>query len=770
MTDLYIGRTLEDGKPLLYPARDLVTHGVCVGMTGSGKTGLCIGLLEELLLGDVPVFVIDPKGDVTNLLLVFPDLAPSDFLPWIDPDAARRSGRSPEAEADAQAAAWKAGLAQWDVPLESLRRLRDRVAYRIFTPGSAAGRGVNLLGSFDAPPGLGWESDAEALRDEVRGQVSGLLSLAGVDADPLRDPRHILLARVLEDSWRDGASIDLAGLIALAENPPFARVGAMDLERFLPRADRRTLGEALNNLLASPEFESWRRGDPLDPGALLRDADGRPGCNIFSIAHLDDRERMFFVSRFLERYWTWVRTQTGTADLRALLYFDEVLGYLPPVAEPPSKRPLLTLLKQGRAFGCGALLVSQNPVDLDYKALSNAGTWFVGRLQAERDKERLLDGLDSAGVGMPRPDLDRTISALQKRQFLLHDVHRSGGPVRFESRWARAYLRGPLSPRQIPELVRLAGGDVPAGRLRPADRSKESSGTAASSGAPVPPSLEGGFTHRYGGAASAVLEGEVAALVEVQVSRQRPPVSGTRRALVRFGRDTFAQPRVEDAETLDGLAATPPPDARFGSLPGWATGTRATAALEKIAKEAVSSEGFTLESVPSLGIMRNPGEDGALYEARLRNAAEAEIEKRTAKAAAPLTRKIESLDRKIAEEARELDRDRAEKSRAAGYSAIDVGASVLGTILGGGRRSVGTGVRAGGRAYGRIRRADEDIKESEEKIAIWTKERDEMVAQREAARAASRGAVEAAIAARETTRVPVPRTSVRVIGWYVLWA
>ncbi|MFN2386850.1 MAG: ATP-binding protein [Thermoanaerobaculia bacterium] len=770
MTDLYIGRTVPDGRSLYYSSRDLVTHGVCVGMTGSGKTGLCIGLLEELLLADVPLFLLDPKGDVANLLLVFPDLSPSDFLPWVDPESARRAGRSIEEEAAAQATAWKAGLEKSGVPLDSLRALRDRVAYRVFTPGSGTGRGINLLGSFDPPAGLRWETDEEALRDEVRGQVSGLLSLAGIPANAVTDPRHILLARILEERWRAGAGLDLAGIIALAENPPFRRVGAMELDGFLPQAERRELAHALNNLLASPDFESWREGDPLDPEALLRDASGRPGCNLFSIAHLDDRERMFFVSRFLERYWTWVRTQTGTSDLRALLYFDEVMGFLPPVAEPPSKRPLLTLLKQGRAFGCGALLVTQNPVDLDYKALSNAGTWFVGRLQAERDKERLLDGLESAGIGMPRAEVDRTISGLEKRRFLLHDVHRPGGPVVFESRWARAYLRGPVALRQIAELARLAGAEGAPARKATAPSTAELP-VPAGEGGVVPASLDPAFQHRFapGAGSGRPLAGEPAALVEVRVSRQRPPVSGTWQALVRFGGGDVARARVEKADAVGGWAAQAPAGARYGPLPGWATKRNALAALEKDARDVVAAEGLEVEGAPALGVLRNPGEDAAAFEARLQRAAEAEAARRAAKVLGPLDRKIESLDRRIAEEERELARDRAEKSRAAGYSAIDVGASVLGTILGGGKRSVGTGVRAGGRAYGRIRKAEENIKESEEKIAAWTRDRDALRAEREGERSASR-AESSAASGREPTRVPVKRTDVRALEWYVLWS
>ncbi|HEV8232865.1 MAG TPA: hypothetical protein VGQ75_11005, partial [Thermoanaerobaculia bacterium] len=459
MSDFYLGRTVSDSKPLLYDSHDLVTHGVCVGMTGSGKTGLCIDLLEEALLADIPLFLLDPKGDVTNLLLVFPELRPEDFAPWVDPDGARRANRSVAEEAAAQAKAWKEGLAKWNVPLDSLRKLRENTAWRVFSPGSRAARPINLLGSFEPPQGLSWDRDEEALRDQIRGVVTGLLGLAGIEAGEVSDPRTALLALTLEDWWRKGRSPSLADFVSLVENPPFSRVGAVELDAFLPREKRRELALALNNLLASPDFASWREGEPLDPDKLARGDSGGPACNLFYLAHLDDRERMFFVSRFLDRLWSWTRTLTGTADLRALLYFDEVMGFLPPVAEPPSKRPMLSLLKQGRAFGVGSLLVTQNPVDLDYKALTNAGTWMVGRLQAERDKERLLDGLEGAGIGMSRAEADKTISGLEKRKFLMHDVHRSGGPVVFESRWARAFLRGPLAVSQLRDLALLVGAE-----------------------------------------------------------------------------------------------------------------------------------------------------------------------------------------------------------------------------------------------------------------------------------------------------------------------
>jgi hypothetical protein len=756
MADFYLGKTVSDSKPLLYDSRDLVTHGVCVGMTGSGKTGLCIDLLEEALIAKIPLFILDPKGDVTNLLLLFPELRPADFARWADPPG----------DGAAQAKLWRDGLQKWNVPTDSIRTLKEKTTWRIFTPGSRTVRSVNLLGSLEAPP----TADDEALRDEVRGLVSGLLGLAGVDADSVSDPRAILLSRVVEGEWREGRSLDLAGLVALIKNPKLTRVGAVDLDEFLPREKRQELALALNNLLASPDFESWRQGKPFDPATLSQPVDGRTACNLFYLAHLDDRERMFFVSRFLDRLWSWTRTQTGTAQLRALLYFDEVMGFLPPVAEPPSKRPLLSLLKQGRAFGVGSLLVTQNPVDLDYKALTNAGTWMVGRLQAERDKERLLDGLESAGIGMSRSEADKTISGLEKRRFLLHDVHRSGGAVVFETRWARAYLRGPIALRELPDLVRAMGAEGREIGPGAEDDGKPVAG-GHREGAPVPPAVDAVFRHVViPGGSGRTLTGEVAALMESRVNRQRPPVNAVTRVLVRFGSGAAPAPAVGDSSVIGSATADVPAGSSYGPLPSWATKTNATASLEKLARDAVAAQGLDVDSVASLGLVRSPDDTAEAFEARVRAAVDAEVEKRTGRARAPLSRKLEALDRRVEAEKAELERDRAESTRSKTYSAIDVGASILTTVLGGRRSSMGSAGRAGARAYGRIQKAAENIKESEKKIADWTAEREALAAELERATSSERQKVEAEAARRERIRVPVNRADVRALEWYVLWS
>jgi len=440
---------------LLYDARDLVTHAVCVGMTGSGKTGLCIGLLEEAAIDRVPAIVIDPKGDLGNLLLNFPDLNPADFQKWVRPDEAERRGLSLEQFAAEQAAGWRKGLGEWDQDPGRIAKLRDAADFAIYTPGSTSGLPVSLLRSFSPPSAQALE-DVDLLRERILTTTSGLLGLVGIDADPLRSREHILISNILEQAWLGGRTLDLPQLIQLIQSPPLTKVGVFELDSFYPAPQRLELAMMLNNLLAAPGFGAWMEGDPLEVDRLLYAASGKPRVSIFSIAHLSDAERMFFVTLLLNQVLGWMRAQPGTTSLRALLYMDEVFGFLPPVANPPSKRAFLTLLKQARAFGLGVVLATQNPVDLDYKGLSNTGTWFIGRLQTERDKERLLEGLSSAASGagssLDESRLDDLLSRLEKRVFLMHNVH-SPAPVLFQTRWTLSYLAGPLTRTQIKDVM-----------------------------------------------------------------------------------------------------------------------------------------------------------------------------------------------------------------------------------------------------------------------------------------------------------------------------
>jgi hypothetical protein len=461
--DFYLGRVVDPKTgdttegPLLYDPDDLTTHAVVVGMTGSGKTGLCIDMLEEAALNQIPAVMIDPKGDITNALLHFPELRAKDFQPWINPDEARREEKTIAQAAADTAQLWRDGLAGWGIEPVRIGRLRDGAHFAVYTPGADDGIPVSILASLQAPP-IAWDSNKQTLREKISDTVTALLGLIGLkDIDPIQSREHILLSHIFENAWSQGKDLTLAELIMQTQNPPFEKLGVFDVATLFPDKDRLGLAMNLNNILAAPTFRSWIEGEPLDVGELLYHPDGRPRHSIFYIAHLDDAERMFFVTLLYSAIESWMRSQPGSTSLRLLVYFDEIFGYLPPIGNPSSKEPMLRLLKQGRAFGVSLVLATQNPVDVDYKALSNAGTWFIGRLGTDQDKQRLLDGLSTAiGGGMDRREYDDLISRLGKRVFLLRNVHEKD-PVLFQTRWAMNYLAGPLTRTQIPALNELVG-------------------------------------------------------------------------------------------------------------------------------------------------------------------------------------------------------------------------------------------------------------------------------------------------------------------------
>ncbi len=447
--DLYLGREVDSDEPVIYEADHLTTHGVIVGMTGSGKTGLGIDLIEEALLNGVSCLVIDPKGDMGNLALNFPDLTPSDFEPWIDGSTAEKEGKTTTELAADTAEMWRSGLESHGITQERMRRLADGAEITIYTPGSGAGVGLNVLGSLRAPD-LDWSTDAEVMRDEISSFVSSLLVLAGIESDPVSGQEHILLCTIVEQFWKEGRDLDLATLVGQVPKPPFRKMGVFDIDTFFPEKDRMDLALRLNGLLASPSFASWMEGRPLDIEDMIGGTE--PKAAVVYMSHLTDEERQFLVTLLLGKTVTWIRSQSGTSELRALIYMDEVFGFAPPTKEPPSKKPILTILKQARAHGVGMVLSTQNPVDLDYKAMSNAGTWMVGRLQTENDKKRILEGLASATGAVDIDHIDKQISELGKRQFLLHST-KGDGPELFGTRWAMSYLAGPLTRDQVERLM-----------------------------------------------------------------------------------------------------------------------------------------------------------------------------------------------------------------------------------------------------------------------------------------------------------------------------
>jgi hypothetical protein len=602
---LYLGKQVDPetgalGARLDLDPADLLTHGLVVGMTGSGKTGLAIVLLEELLRQGVPVLAIDPKGDLANLRLLFEGLDQAAFEPWIDPEAARRDGKDVKTAAAAAAAAWKKGLGEWGLGPEdiaALRRAHDGVVY---TPGSRAGVPLNVLQSLDAPT-VPFDSAEEDLRDEIQSIVSGLLGLVRVAADPLQSPGAVFLANLVEKAWRAGRGYGLPDLIGAIADPPFDKVGALPLETAFPRKDRQGLMMALNNLLASPSFESWRTGEPLDVERMLRAGDGRPRLSIVSTAHLSDEERLFVTALLLDKVKTWMRRQGGTTALRALVYMDEIFGYFPPhPANPPTKRPLLTLLKQARAQGVGVVLATQNPVDLDYKGLANMGTWMVGTLQTQQDRERLAGGLQ--GAGLEPKAMEKLLAGTKKRVFLLHDVHRKA-PALLHSRWAMSYLRGPLTRE---EISRLTEGR-PAAAARPAEADRPAG----------PPVLPLPFRHLYlakrgGAVASAYLLVKYAVRykgIDETLGVRAWPLGGATPA------DTLEAEPLEADEAS--LTAEAPPALRYLDPPGWLASSGAKG-IEKALRERLDDKLLlTVFRDPATKSVSRPGETREEFALRL---------------------------------------------------------------------------------------------------------------------------------------------------------
>ncbi|MBA4378326.1 MAG: hypothetical protein C0395_06665 [Gemmatimonas sp.] len=775
-------------------ARDLTTHAVCVGMTGSGKTGLCVALLEEAALDGVPAIIIDPKGDLANLLLTFPELRPEDFLPWVNPDDARRKGQTPQECAAATATAWREGLAAWDQDPDRIRRLKASAEFRVYTPGSDAGTPVSILASLRAPTG-GWEGNEETLREQITGTVGALLGLAGVEADPLRGREHILLSTIFEHAWREGRDLDLVQLITAVQKPPVDKLGVFDVDVFFPPQERFGLAMALNAVVAAPSFASWLQGDPLDVDALLRAPDGRPRHAIFSIAHLPDAERMFFTTLLLEQVVAWMRRQPGTTSLRALLYMDEVFGYLPPTAEPPSKKPLLTLLKQARAYGLGVVLTTQNPVDLDYKALGNAGIWLLGKLQTERDKLRVLDGLESAGGGFDRKTADALLSGLGERVFLLHDTH-ADGPVLMQTRWAMSYLRGPLTRDQIRSLTR---GATPAAAPAAAVPAATAPGDFASP-LPAPPPLPPAVPQSW---APATLSRETA-LATLEAERGRLDVADTTLVyeprLGAFGRvafvdrkrdvdteqavgllvrpqDTGALVRWREAEpaTLapDALGTAPEPGARFAPLPaGWSAAAVYKTAAKDFADHLYQDRELSLPYCPALDLHGRPDESAAAFAGRAQLAArerrDADVDKLRAKAETALARLTARLEREQAE----LTQDRADHASRQREELLSAGETLAGMLgVFGGRRR--TGLAAAARKRHLTDSSRMDIAETERMVAGLEREIADLRAQlaQEAATVADRWDA----AAQEIAAVAIKprRTDVRVdlvaLTWVPFW-
>jgi hypothetical protein len=718
----YLGQeyNLEQNKLqedlVLYKSKNLTTHAVIIGMTGSGKTGLGIGILEEATIDNIPVIAIDPKGDLGNMALTFPQLRGEDFLPWINLNEAANKGLTAPEYAQAQADLWRKGLADWGQDGNRIEKLRSAADVTVYTPGGSAGPGVSVLRSFNAPSAQ-VRNDKDAFRDRINITATSLLSLIGLDGDPFTSREHILISNILEYAWNSGQNLDLPALINAIQAPPMEKVGVMNLESFYPSKDRFSLAMMLNNLLASTSFKAWLEGEPLDVNRFLYNETGKPRVSIFSIAHLSDNERMFFVTMLLNEVLSWVRTQPGTGSLRAILYMDELFGYLPPTANPPSKTPLLTLLKQARAFGLGLVLSTQNPIDLDYKALSNAGTWFIGRLQTERDKERVLAGLEGAAAGgkFDRRRTEQILAGLGQRLFYLHSVHEDE-PVIFNTRWTLSYLAGPLTRDQISSLPNNHVINQASDSFSDKTASKQNddiNNLGAGSLNSVPPVLPPQVQQVYlpvdsGDLENLVYRPSVIGIADVlynstkygvTVSKSYTLLAPLREGLVALDWNEARQIELDlrelDTEPLDGAA--------YADCPASAKEARSYDKWKKLFNQFIRTKlKLKLLSSPKLKVVSEAGEDKRDFCMRLRHLAHEQRDDALEALRKKYSSKIDVLEDKHRRAKQAIEKQNALADQKKVEAAVSTGAAILGALFG--RRSatsisrVGTAVKSTSRA------------------------------------------------------------------------
>jgi hypothetical protein len=699
----YLGRGYDLGKKellddlVMYDSKDLVTHGVVLGMTGSGKTGLCLALLEEAAMDGVPLIAIDPKGDIGNALLTFPNLSAEEFKPWVNTDDARRKGISVDDFATQQSDLWKKGLGDWGQSAERIKKLRETVDMAIYTPGSHAGLPVSILSSLDCPSAEVME-DAETLADRIESTVSSMLGLMDIEADPVQSPEHILLSNIVAHCWKKGQNVSLENLVRHIQQPPIRKVGVVDIESFFPEAKRTALAMKLNNLIASPGFATWLEGEPLNIQRMYYTPEGKPRITIFNIAHLSDTERMFFVSLLLNQLLGWMRAQQGTTSLRALFYMDEIYGYLPPSAMPPSKKPMMILLKQARAFGLGILLATQNPVDLDYKALANIGTWWIGRLQTERDKARLLDGLEGAMSGntkFDRKEMEVAISGLGNRVFLMNNVHEDG-PVIFHVRWIMSYLSGPLAREQVKRLM------DPVRPAKTASVASEDDGflPPGSSSAPaadrntIKPKLPEGTAEFF---IASEISADSLCYVPAILRSANVNFDDAKRRITGQSRVTLVNPIdinnqrvlwdkfVEIPKDVDlskwGQEATE--GAEFTELPGAAMKSSTYTSIKKDYIDWVYAN-HTLEVSysPLLEAYSNPGEKVDEFKARIAQTARELRDKAIEELREKTTKALKSIEDKANKAQAKVEIQKAQANSAKLSAAISIGTSILGAFLG----------------------------------------------------------------------------------------
>ena len=729
----YLGQQVDElsgaptPAPLLVDAKRFTTHAVCVGMTGSGKTGLLIGLIEEAALDGIPTLVIDPKGDLANVLLSFPDLAPADFLPWLEPDAAKREGITLEALAERTAKKWADGLAASGQSGDRIRRLHAAAEMAVFTPGSRSGRPLAMLGSLDAP-GTDIAADPEARRERIESLVSGILALVGIDAEPGTSREHVLLSTIVDALWKSGQKVDFGTLVRAIPAPPIERVGFLDLENFFPAGERFQLASRLNTVAAAPGFEAWLDGEPLDVGRLLWTPEGKPRVAVVSIAHLADAQRMAFVTLLAGATVSWMRSQGGTSSLKALFLMDEVFGYVPPTANPPSKTPILTLMKQARAYGLGVVLATQNPVDLDYKGLSNAGLWFLGRLQTARDKARVLDGLEgaatSAGGTFDRGRLDRLLSGLEQRRFLMHSVHGEEEKV-FQTRWTMAYLRGPLLREEIRRLSAATPTAAPTTAPAPAAAPGGGRGFAGGPRPILPPGIREVFLAPAGPVdpdRGVVYRPAILGRARVRYARPSPRIEVDREVICMApAGDVLGESAWEAAQTCaEAPEVEPAPrHGSFAPLPPALSGPRGYTSLAASLKSHLGrSSKLTAWRVPAIDAVSRPGETEGEFRARITHRVKEWRDERIEEVRAKNATKLASLADRIDRARQKVEKEKAEAKNQSLQTYVSIGTAVIGALFGRKKISATTIGRAATsmRSASRATRQQADVAHAEESL------------------------------------------------------
>lgn len=724
----YLGKEANSQTLVVYENQDLTTHALIIGMTGSGKTGLGIGLIEEATLDNIPSIIIDPKGDMGNLLLTFPKFDGASFRPWIDENEASNKGLSADEYAQKVAQTWKEGIESFEQNASRVKRLKESGDFTIYTPGSSSGVGVALISDFHVPAREILE-DRDLLNSIISSTVTSILSLVDVQSDPISGKEHILIASIFMNAFGQNKNLSLEELISSIVTPPFEKIGVFTLNTFFPQNERMELAMKLNAVMASPAFSAWRDGEPLNMDNLLFTKEGKAKVNIFSIAHLNDKERMFFVTLLLNEFLGWMRRQEGSSRLKALLYMDEIFGFFPPSKNPPSKQPMLTLLKQARAFGVGVVLSTQNPVDLDYKGLSNIGTWFIGRLQTTQDKERVISGLQGIkGSNYTKEELMTLLSNINKRHFLLKNIHESGLVV-FATRWVLSYLKGPLTKAQIEFLMEEKKSSL--GGLKEKKSAKKSQNFEH-----VQPILskdiEQCFSY-YSQSESYQLAPFLVCTSSMNFVSAKYDIDTKKKIYIKIplhvkeNSITWDNKEVFELKTFEN---SPRQNSSFTALPNFLLEAKSLSTFEKEFKDYLyQNERCSLYSLKELKLTSKADESQEAFWVRIQDKLH-ELEEETV---SKLTKEYEkqklSLEKKLDSFANKLDKEQSDVSSQTTNTIISIGASVLGAIFG--RSLVSktnvTKAASGIKSAGRILKEKRDVKRVEESIEKLELEQEELL-------------------------------------------